>query len=175
MKNSFDRGVRRRLAVKHASMDRSQMAKPIIELLSFSQHTQQARHRLEGLFRRYSKDPIIGYLKARHLFNHGHLLRSATLFATLRASELPKSVQLELSRIRARLAFNGHCYHLASVGFARHLSQFGDQLTAGERSQFEEWKRRSQFFAQSKRLSGLTCPLEIDNLYIDPHDDENQE
>lgn len=173
--SSFDRNVKRRIDVKSAAMKQPELAKDVVKLLSFSQDAQQARDRLQSLFRTHPQNPIIGYLKARHHLNRSQREYAARLLAELKVEKLPQTVQMEISRLRAHLAFEGHCFHLAETGFAHHVKLYGSMLTAGERDRFDEWRRRSGFFARSKALKHLSCPLEIDNLYIRPHDDGHQE
>ena len=172
---SFDRNVKRRLDVKIVATKRPQLADSLIKLLSFSANQQRARDRIEDLYRMHSQEPIVIYLKARHLFNQGRRLRAASLLTNLDAQTLPPSVWLEVSRLKASLSFKSHCYQLAKKGFEQYVTEFGEQLTAGERENFNEWRRRSEFFSRSETLKHLACPLEIDNLYIHPHDDEKRE
>ena len=174
-KNAFRRAIQRRLDVKLIASESPEIAQSIVQFLSFSRTRERATHQIETLYRKSPRNLMVVYLRARHLLSRNQPIVGARQLATIQTQISQTSLKLEIERLLAATSFNQHCYEQASKRYGALVERFGNALTAGEREHFSTWSKRSQFFAQSSRLKGLSCPLEIDNLGKPPHDGDNWE
>ena len=173
--SAFNRGAIRRLEVKLHGVEQPSLAKALVGFLSFSRDRNKASHRVESLYRAFSTDPVVQYLRARHLFGRKQYLSAFTLLSKLNERPLPQSIKVEVHRLMAVMSFRSHCYQAARDRYEVIIGKYRPILTAGEIGSFQSWARRAEFFSKSERIKRFSCPLEIDNQSKPHHDVLHQE